>query len=227
MARGSTLGTMLTMLRAEARMATDSSVGQSKNPALRVLLKRVYAMLYDEHTWPHLSGQWGDKSIVAGSRYYDFPSEVNMEGAVSAYYQWNGVWLPLTAGFDTTAYNEFDSDDDERSDPVQAWRIYSGTQFEVWPMPSVDGTVRFVGKAAMGAFESDMDVCLLDDHLVVLFAAAELVADKPELSAPLKASAERRLAQVKGLMNKSEPFQIGSTDASRRRSFGTSVIAVR
>lgn len=225
MARGSTLGTMLTMLRAEAKMATDSSVGQSKNPALKVLLKRVYAMLYDEHEWPHLMGAWEDKAIVAGSRYYDFPTNITMEGAVKALHQWGDIWNELSPNFDPTIYNEYDSDDDERSDPVQAWRVYSGSQFEVWPIPATAGTVRFIGKQAMGAFEADADVCVLDDHLIVLFAAAELRADKPD-GAALKASGERRLAQLKANMKKSDGFRIGERSGPRR-SYGTSVIAVR
>jgi hypothetical protein len=225
MARGSTLGTMLTMLRAEAMMATDSAVGQSKNPALKVLLKRVYAMLYDEHEWPFLTGVWADKSIVAGSRYYDFPTTINLENTVKVFHSWGNIWHEVEYGFDPTVYNAVDSDDDARSDPVQAWRIYSGTQFEVWPLPATAGTLRFTGKAAMGAFEADADTCVLDDYLVVLFAAAELMADKPR-GAAVKAMAERRLAQVKAQGSKTASFQIGG-ESSARRTYGTTVIAVR
>ena len=225
MARGSTLGTMLTMLRAEAMMATDSAVGQSKNPALKALLKRVYAMLYDEHEWPFLTGVWADKSLVAGSRYYDFPTTINMENTVKVFRSWGNIWSEVDYGFDPSVYNAVDSDDDARSDPVQAWRIYSGTQFEVWPLPATNSTLRFTGKAAMGAFEADADTCVLDDHMVVLFAAAELMADQPR-GAAVKAMAERRLAQVKAMGNKTPSFQIGG-QSSARRTYGTTVIAVR
>ncbi len=225
MARGSTLGVMLTMLRAECRYAADSGVGQSKNPALKASLKRQYAMLYEDHDWPHLMGAWEDKSIVAGSRYYDFPTDINMEGAVKAYVSWGGLWLPLQAGFDPTVYNEHDSDDDERSDPVQAWRVYSGTQFEVWPLPASNGTVRFVGKQNMTAFETDTDTCLLDDHLVVLYAAAEELADKPR-GKVLADAAARRLAQLKASQNKVVSFRPGEDPGGPRRAH-RSVVVVR
>lgn len=225
MARGSTLGTMVTMLREECRYASSSSVGQSKNPALKQLLKRVYTMLYDDYEWPHLMGAWEDKELVAGSRYYDFPTSINMENAVKAFHQWNGIWQPLKSGFDTTVYNQFDSDDDERADPVQAWRVYSGSQFEVWPIPVTDGTIRFTGKQAMGAFDADDDTCVLDDHLVVLFAAAEELADKPRGKA-VASNAQRRLQQLKALMSKTDAFRPGETNERPNRRYG-SVVVVR
>jgi hypothetical protein len=66
---------------------------------------------------------------------------------------------------------------------------------------------------------------VLDDYLVVLFAAAELMADKPR-GAAVKAMAERRLAQVKAQGSKTASFQIGG-ESSARRTYGTTVIAVR
>lgn len=225
MARGSTLGTMLTMLREECGYASNSSVGQSKNPALRQLLKRTYAMLYDQHDWPHLMGSWEDKTIVAGSRYYDFPTNINMENAVKAFRRWQSKWEPLTYGFDPAVYNQFDSDNDERSDPVQAWRVYSGTQFEVWPLPQTDSSIRFIGKQAMGAFAADGDVCVLDDHLVVLYAAAEELADKPKGEAK-KGLAEARLNQLKALQNKTVSFRPGEGSDRPRRPHG-SIVVVR
>jgi hypothetical protein len=226
MARNSNLGTMTAMLRKECRYASDSSAGQSKNPALKELLKRTYIMLYDDHDWPHLTSVWEDKAIVAGSRFYDFPANINMENAVKVFHRYQQVWQPVEEGFDTRAYNIVDSDIDERRDPVQAWRVYDGTQFEVWPIPQTNGTLRFVGKKALPVFEADEDVCLLDDHLVVLFAAAEELADKKRGEA-LKAMAERRLAQVKSQMNKTPSFRPGSDEHAPHRRTGRSVILVR
>ena len=225
MARGTTLGTMLTMLRAECRYATDSGVAQSKNPALKASLKRQYAMLYEEHDWPHLLGSWEDKALSAGQRYYDFPTGIEMEGAVKAYHYWGGVWQPVRAGFDTEVYNEFDSDNDERADPVLAWRVYSGTQFEVWPMPLTAGTIRFVGRQAMGAFEADTDTCVLDDHRVVLFTAAEELGDKPR-GKILAEAANRRLAQLKASQNKTVSFRPGESPPGPTRP-RRSVVVVR
>lgn len=211
MARNRTLQELLFDLRAELGMATDSTVGQSENPALKVLLRRTREVLYDDHDWPHLTGQWFDVTLSAGQRYYNFPTGLNYERAIEAFAEWGNQWLPVTAGFGPTQYNERDSGNDERNDPPQKWRVYSGTQFEVWPLPATNGnTIRFVGTTALGALEADSDVCEIDGTMVVLFAAAERMAGKPKGEA-LAGAAQRRLAQMKARSNKTEPsFRMGS-----------------
>lgn len=224
MARGSTLGTMLAMLRKECRYASDSGVAQSKNPALMELLRRTYTILYDDHEWPHLLGQWEDKAIVAGSRYYDFPASINMEGAVKAYHHWGGVWQKIQYGIEPEDYNHYDSDNDARADPVLKWKVYSGTQFEVWPLPVSAGTVRFIGKQAMGSFTSETDTCLLDDHLVVLYAAAEELGAKDERGQAMAVMAKRRFDQLRALQNKTESFRPGEHAHRSRRPHGAFVV---
>lgn len=224
MARGSTLGTMLSMLRDECKYTSSAAAGQSKNPALRRLLQRHYVMLYDQHDWPHLLGAWEDKAIVAGSRYYDFPTDISMDNAVKAFRRWSNRWEPIAAGFEPVVYNQFDSDNDERSDPIQAWRVYSETQFEVWPLPLTDSTVRFIGKRAIGAFSADSDTCLLDDELVVLHAAAEELGE--EKGKVKKALAADRFTQLKALQNKAASFRPGEDGLRPRRPHG-SIVVVR
>jgi hypothetical protein len=217
MARNRTLQELLFDLRAELGMATDSTVGQSENPALKVLLRRTREILYDDYDWPHLTGQWFDTTLSAGQRYYTFPSGLNYERAVEAWTQWGNEWLKLEAGFGPDTYNERDSGADERNDPPQRWRVYSGTQFEVWPLPATSGnTVRFIGTTALGAFEADSDTCELDGTMVVLFAAAERLAGKDKGEA-MAAAAARRLAQVKARSNKTEPSfrMIGRAPSNR------------
>lgn len=217
MARNRTLGELLFDLRAECRMATDSTVGQSENPALKVLLRRTQEMLHDEWDWPHLDGVWFDKSIIAGSRYYDFPAGLNYERAMTASVLYNGVWQPMNYGFGPLQYNTFNSDNNERSDPATHWRVYSDTQFEVWPLPATAGTVRFTGTRALGDFDQDTDVCVLDGTMVVLFAAAEQLAGKPR-GKVLSDMAARRLEQMKSRGgNASEAFRPGSASEDRRQ----------
>ena len=217
MARNRTLQECLFDLRAECGLATDSSVGQSENPALKVLLRRTQEILYDEHDWPHLSGQWLDKTLAAGQRYYDLPSGLNYERAATASIYWGSIWQPMTYGFGPETYNQFDSSLNERSDPALKWRVYSGTQFEVWPLPATATTMRFVGTRALGAFEADSDVCALDATMVVLFAAAERMAGKPKGKA-LEAMAARRLTQMKSRANNAVgSFRPGSAHLDRQR----------
>lgn len=210
MARNRTLSEMLFDLRAECEMATDSTVGQSANPALKVLLRRTLEVLYDEHDWPHMEGAWFNVTMAAGQRYYDFPTGLNYERASKAFVEWNGTWLPLVHGFGPGQYNSFNSDLDERSDPVTNWRVYSGTQFEVWPIPATATQVRFIGSRSLGSFDADTDVCELDATMVVLFAAAEKMSGKPR-GKVLASMAQRRLEQMKARAgNAVESFRPGS-----------------
>lgn len=215
MARNRTLEELLFDLRAECEMATDAGVGQSANPALKVLLRRTLEMLYDEHDWPHLDGVWFDVTINAGQRYYDFPSGLNYERAIKASVNWAGTWVPMRFGFGPEIYNTHNSDANERSDPASHWRVYNSTQFEVWPIPATSTTMRIIGSQSIGSFSSDTDVCVLDGTMVVLFAAAEKMAGKPR-GKVLASNAARRLDQMKARSsNTAESFRPGSSHEER------------
>lgn len=217
MARNRTLEELLFDLRAECRMSTDSIVGQSSNPALKVLLRRTQEILYDKWDWPHLDGVWFDKTLSAGQRYYDFPSGLNYERATTASVLFGGLWTPLGHGFGTAQYNQYNSDNDERSDPVLKWRIYSGSQFEVWPIPAVAGTIRFTGSQGLGSFDQDSDVCVLDGTMIVLFAAAEVLADKPRGKVLLAQAGDRFETMKARSQNASGAFRPGSAHIDSRR----------
>ena len=215
MARNKTLGELLFDLRAECELATDAGVGQSANPALRVLLRRTQEMLYDEHDWPHLDGVWFDVTLNPGQRYYDFPAGLNYERAAQASIHWANTWLPMSFGFGPSQYNIFNSDQNERSDPATKWRVYDDTRFEVWPLPATQGSMRFIGSRSLGSFSSDTDTCVLDGTMVVLFAAAEKMAGKPR-GKVLASNAQRRLDQMKARSsNAAGAFRVGSTHEER------------
>lgn len=208
---------MLFDLRAEISVATDSTVGQSENPALMVLLRRTQETLYNEWDWPHLDGQWFDLTLNAGQRYYDFPANLNYERATKAYVQWGNIWQTMRNGFGPVQYNQFNSDNNERSDPALRWRVYNDTQFEVWPLPATSYGMRFQGTLSIGSFSQATDVCVLDGTVVVLMAAAERLAGKPRGKA-LEQIAARYLANAKARSNNAaEPFRVGSEHEDRTK----------
>lgn len=196
MAYGQTLQKLLQDLRAEIGIATAASVSQSENDSLKVLIQRTQEMLYDDHDWKHLSGVWYDATLSAGQRYYSYPSGLNSFRAHRAYAQFGGQWDEIPATFGPQAYNSYDSDvSTNRSDPPQAIRRYSLTEFEIWPIPATNGiTVRFVGMRNLTALTADAHIADLDDRLIVLHAAAERLAGKPRGQA-LAGAAQRRLDQ--------------------------------
>lgn len=223
MARGTALSALVTMLRRELGHTSDSGVtGISKDDQFKQVLRRWQEMLYDENDWPFMFRRQ-DKPIVAGSRFYDLPSDINFDGVVRCWHKWSSNWIPLEYGISVADYNADDPDDNERNDPVEKWQIVetgSGPQVEIWPLPASAGTLRFEGKASLGSLVADTDTADLDDILIVLHAAAELRAGNED--AKIKgAAAERRLAMLKARQSKSGPVVIGGAHRDRFKPKGT------
>lgn len=216
MARGVQLQSLVRKLRAEIGQSTNTSLGLTELDELQQLIRRTQEVLYDDYDWDHLQVR-ADKATAAGQRYYDFPTNLNLERIVYAHQLWSGRYEPLEYGIDATStYNIHNSDLDERVDPAMRWSIYSPTQYEIWPMPATITTIRFTGTQKLGPLISDSDTADLDDILIVLFAAAEKRAGKPDGLVKGKA-AVARLNKLKGRMQKTESFRIGSDQQATRR----------
>lgn len=217
MARGTTLGTMISQLRNELGITPSSIVAQSDNAPLRHVLQRTQEILYDEYAWPHMTGVWYDVTLVPGQRYYNLPSQLNYERVLDVRVNYSDIWYNVGAGFNSEVYNIHDSDSDQRADPVERWRLYNATQFEAWPMPASTGsTLRFTGTRKLGDFIADSDVADLDDRLIVLTSAAEKLSDKARGKA-LQALASRRFAYLKANSNvHADGFRIGEENDNTR-----------
>lgn len=196
MARGVTLSTMIADLRYEARIATSAAIGQNMRPGLISILQRKQEALWRMHDWAYLRVT-RDKTMQAGEQYYSFFSDLGFERVSKVEAKHNGLWQKVEYGITSQQYNEMDPEADSRLDPVQRWQEYEDNQFEVWPLPSTNNvTLRFHGIKNLGAFTADDDTCTLDDKLIVLFAAAEIMAGAGQKDAPAK------LQEAKDLFNK-------------------------
>lgn len=180
MARGSTLSTLISDLRATLKRSTSVSVGVDDRENLVVRLNQAYEMLYLQHDWPHLRKVFL-LDLEAGERYYDFPAGLDPERVEEAAVYFNDQPQRFERGIDFSDYAEFDSDQDDRSEPALKWDIrFTGTgeQIEIWPIPSTnDQYVRFQGIQAVEPLVNNDDTCRLDGTLVVLFAAAAIAPD--------------------------------------------------
>jgi hypothetical protein len=184
MARGTTLSELVTMLRAEMGDSLQASLGLNTLESYKMRIRRQQERLYHDWDWPMLRGSY-DVDMQEDERYYDFPVIPETLEKVEALY--SGQWYPLTKGISGDEYSAFPTD--TPSDPVQKWDYYlnplgadstvDNLQFEVWPMPATDDacTVRFWGKRTLPALTSDNDKAILDDILIVLYAAATLIKD--------------------------------------------------
>lgn len=168
-------------LRAELERAVDPAAGVADIPILKRAIQRNYESLYDAYDWPHLTVT-ASVSLVADSRYYDFPSEIDYDKIDEIRLFWNDRPTDICRGISLDDMAVFDSDAEETSDPAQKWDVrFTGTreQMEVWPIPASSGdSIKFKGKKKFVQLIDEANLCLIDDHLVVLSSAIELLPEK-------------------------------------------------
>lgn len=197
MTRGvTTLEQMVFDLRLETRRSTNRNIGQDEYPALVRLLQRTQNNLYWDYDWGFLKVR-RDFTLNEWQRYYDFINDLDYERIISVKGNGYGEWMSLTRGIDMDDYNVYDSDEGIESSPARKWDILntgSGEQMEVFPLPNATGeTIRLEGFKKLNPFIADNDVCTLDDTLIVLFAAAELLSGEDDKRSQILAAKANKL----------------------------------
>lgn len=232
MARGKQLLSLIAQLRAETGRTQDVAVGVDEVENLKVILQRTQETLYEEYEWPHLRVQ-KTLSLSAGQRYYDLPSGLNFDRIQQVKLRYGSVYVDLDRGIDFDDYSAYDSNAGTpvRSFPTQKWDIRdtgSGEQIEVWPIPNTSATVYMFGTKTLGNLIQDSDTADLDDRLIVLFAAAEILARQKSNDAKMKLSqAERRLAQLrKNSQSGSKTVQVGLGNRDRQTNRGKTTVVI-
>lgn len=213
MARGTSLTQLLVMLRAEAGHSTSVAAGIDNQASLIQKLQRTQIMLYDEYDWPFMMSEWSIQ-MQAGQRYYDFPQEtgfpgltvINLEGIVEAWIDYSGRPIRLDRGIGQYQYAQYNSNapTPDSADPVRRWDVKrpvdAKEQIEVWPIPASNTNIVYLkGKKVLRPLIAASDVADLDDQLIVLTTAAEILARQKAADAPdVKAAAAARMKQLKG-----------------------------
>jgi hypothetical protein len=221
MARGTTLNSLIDQLRAEAGYSLSVSLGAANRDVLINLLQRTQRRLWEDFSWPFLRIK-SDIAASASLRYYNLPSNMDVDRIERVEFKDGGYWAPLEYGIGPHQLAEHDSDESETGWPVRNWEIYSDTQFESWPIPNTNGTAsslegyfRLIGIRNLSTFVNSSDLADLDDHLLVLFAAAEILARNKAGDAEAKfQQAQAHYARIKARVSKSNTFTIGAAPAS-------------
>lgn len=214
MARGTQLTTLVDMVRYECRHSSVPATGLDANDRLKHMIRRKQEELYDQYDWPHLHFR-PTITLQAGQRYYDLPAGLNLEQIENVHLKESGRYRPLCRGIGFEHYNQHDSDLDERADPARAWEVVwtgTATQIEVWPIPATNGnTIRIWGKRSLRPLVDDSDVADLDDLLIVLHVAAEILAAQKSEDAEIKAAlAQQRLNVLRNrIKSGTEEFVLG------------------
>lgn len=202
MALNTTLGVLIEQVQLETGLSANPALGQNFRQHIahhiRMEQKRLYA-LFD---WPHLMGTvdngWHDKVLAVGQRYYDYPASISYDNVRRAYVRWSNVWLPVKRGITPELFTSYNSDAGARTDPLQRWAPHTQDQFEVWPIPASEVTLRFTGKRKLRDLVADTDQADLDDTMLTMFAGAKILARRDEKSArSLRLDAEKLFSQLK------------------------------
>lgn len=237
MARGVTLGELVTKLRIAARYDPNPALSKAVVPLMEQTLRDTQERLYDQFDWPFLKVT-RDKVLGAGQRYYDVPDDMNLERIVAVDVLVSGIWQPVERGIRLDDYSSYNSDLDVRCDPVLRWDVTDtgeGEQIEVWPLPVGNGgKLRITGFRKLKPLVEDSDRADIDDQLIVAFAAAELLAGKGAADqAQLKLSqgtARLKMLQGRVTKNRRGGFVLGGAQCGEDRNGyprGVAVVSVQ
>jgi len=232
LARGTQFSQLVYMLRAEVRRSTSPSVGVDDLPDLKQAINRNYQILRNRREWaflnyrfnlPMAAGQqyYDWPVLTTPSQGGSFttppappapPSTTSVQLSdqhikrVALYF--SGIPQLLERGISFEDYALFDYEQSgAMSDPVLKWDVRAGSsarsQIEVWPVPSSNTSyIKFFGGIETPTLVNDSDACWLDDMLVVLFAAADLLAlDMSEPRIGLPPAAQLKLKQAEDYYN--------------------------
>jgi hypothetical protein len=243
--RGKTLGHVLTLLRAEARLSLNPAHNAQSRDTQVSAVQRVQELLCDDINWPHLRvDRYLD--LQAGQRFYDVTTTLDVAGNTKndvvvdkvdqIFVMDAGEWRPLSPQIGRGEYAQFQSDRDQRSWPVHNWRLYEDEQVEIWPVPSesadttsLEGRLKIVAYRKCRPLVADSDICDLDDRLLALFAAVEFIPDE-KLARYKSDLANRRLLKLTGNLVKERRFRmfgIGAADDDRRKLRGPPTVYYR
>jgi len=183
-------------------------MGRDEETKLVRIINRYYETLWGAYKWPHLNQE--DETTVeiqAGLNRYSVPAGFNQEGVTAIEYYDNGDWIPLDRGIGAAEYSAYDPNENQRNDPIlrYKWMYADGgaSELEVWPLPASDSFLKFIGRRVFTPLVAMTDICLLDDNLIILFAAAELLAaDKSPRANKVESEATKLFAKLTGNLDR-------------------------
>jgi len=216
MARGTSLGQLIEDLRAEVGHSLQPSLGKATRDVFLNMLQRTQRRLWEDYSWPFLRVR-RDITIQAGQRYYNVPDDLVFERIERVETKHGDYWTKLHYGIGAAQYNQHDSDRGVRSSPIRRYDAHENNQIEFWPIPANNSdattgidSVRVHGIKNLSTFVAESDLADLDDQLIVLYSAFEILARQKQADAQAKlAQAEGHYARLKARMAKTETFVIG------------------
>lgn len=210
MARGRQLSQLLNQLQAEAGMSLLPASSVSSKEHRIQLLNRTQARLYASFDWDFALIK-RDTDLGQGARYVGQPADMDFERTDYCAIAVAGTsdWRRLDYGINEAHYRQV-AEGTEGS--PQRWGPSEGGFIEIWPVPDDAYTLRFRGYQLLPVMVDESDRAILDDTLIVLFAAAELMkrAKLPDYEDKQR-EAQLHFTRLRSQMggNKRDPFVNG------------------
>lgn len=242
MARGTQLQDVIGMVRTEAGQSASVAAGVDNLPALTQKIKRTQELYHTDYDWPFLREVFPIE-LAASQRYYDLPSKTLTDSSVSyldmerieeVAINYSGRPVPIERGISFEQYAQYNSDADTpaTASPARRWDIKrtaaNTEQVEIWPIPTDDTQIlSFKGIRRLRPLVSMSDVLDLDDYLIALTVASEILARMGAKDAgKVESAAAARYKQLKGRTKGAGRMIVMGGAADRRSNLGKTIIRI-
>lgn len=223
MARGKSLEYILDGVRAEARLSLLPAHNVQVRDSQIRLIQREQDRLWGDFNWPHLRVE-RTIQLQAGQYEYAVPADLSIDRVEKIEVKDGGEWRTLDGEIGNAQYSTYDSALDERSWPVRNWQATEDDEIEVWPIPdqngdpaTLDGYLKVTGIRNLRPLVADSDLADIDNRLLELYCAANILGATGAKDAQLKLEAANRMyAKLKGKQTKSKGFNLFSTVQRRK-----------
>ncbi len=178
---GTTLVTLRTMLNAECGEEMDETISPARVAINNQLLNNQQAFLDNQHAY--LRGKVRvSLAAVAGTQYYALPAGIDFDRLNKPEFtNLANFRYRIAFGIGQEEYNIYRSDLGVMGSPIMKWdlvNIAGVLKIELWPIPSVAQTIELAGLLPLTQMVNNSDTCVIDDLVLVLFTAAEILARK-------------------------------------------------
>lgn len=224
MARLTALSVLYTMLQRKLGENTTQTNTQARYYGL---ISDKQKWLANEYDFPFLEDRF-DVAVGPGARYLSFPTidnegvtvAMNLERPYLVERFWANQWNVMDYGIGSEEFNYLNSDQGVAMDPIQRWRWSQESQFEIWPITVGSQVVRFTGQRALDALTSANDTADLDDEMLVLFVAGDLLMRSRQADAEscLTQAVARLNAQRGSYPNRPKGCNLAGDGSQRRLS---------
>lgn len=224
MAVGTTLATLRKMLNVETGDEMDETISPARVAINNQLLNNQQLFMVNQHAY--LLGKVRVQlAAVVGQQYYNLPAGIDFDRLDKPEFtNVNNFRYRVGFGIGQEEYNLFRSDLGVQASPVMRWdlvNVNNVLQIELWPIPSVAQSLMLSGVLPLTQMVNDSDTCVIDDLVLVLYTAAEILAKREAPSAQVVGTkAKAALDSVRASYpSKFETFNLAGQPPSHKEMY--------